>query len=46
MNAASPVAEIEAHPRLSEEQRAAVYRRTATDFLGLRQLNRQLVMSS
>jgi aminocarboxymuconate-semialdehyde decarboxylase len=46
MNAASPVAEIEAHPRLSREQRAAVYQRTATAFLGLHQIDHQPAMSS
>ena len=39
MNAASPVAEIEAHPRLSEEQRAAVYHRTVAAFLGFQHAN-------
>jgi aminocarboxymuconate-semialdehyde decarboxylase len=37
MNAASPVAEIEAQPLLSREQRASIYHRTATEFLGFGQ---------
>jgi aminocarboxymuconate-semialdehyde decarboxylase len=46
MNAASPVAEIEAQSRLSMDQRASVYHRTATAFLGLQQMECRPVRSA